>query len=252
MLAILVIGSRDRRHELFVWGVRDYKLSAWLGALNPFIYYVILFRAYDRLPAQEVQPLNQVWPLVLAVMSTVILRQRPRRCDYIGMVVSFLGAMVIATRGDVLGFRISDPIGVALALGSSVIWALYWLSAAKDTRDAVVRLFVSTVFGGAYITGWVVVTGQADFPVGPGLYGICWVGLFEMGLAFLAWLMALRLSDSAARVGGLVFLVPFISLCLIHVLVGEPILPSTPIGLVTIILGLVIQRSGDTFRRSAT
>ena len=33
--------------------------AATLGLLNPFLYYVILFQAYDRLPAQVAQPLRR-------------------------------------------------------------------------------------------------------------------------------------------------------------------------------------------------
>src|SRR5512145_409304 len=33
---------------------RDYLWSAGLGFLNPFLYYVVIFKAYTLLPAQEV------------------------------------------------------------------------------------------------------------------------------------------------------------------------------------------------------
>ena len=34
------------------------------GFLNPFLYYIILFKAYSLLPAQEALSLNYTWPLV--------------------------------------------------------------------------------------------------------------------------------------------------------------------------------------------
>ena len=75
--------------------------------------------------------------------------------------------------------------------------------------------------------------------------GAAYVGVFEMGIAFVFWLVALRLSETTARVANLIFISPFVSLIFIHFLVGEEILPSTPIGLILIVAGLLIQRLGS-------
>jgi drug/metabolite transporter (DMT)-like permease len=68
------------------------------------------------------------------------------------------------------------------------------------------------------------------------------VGIFEMGITFVLWLSALKLSESTAKVGNLIFMSPFLSLVFIHFLVGEDILASTFIGLVLIISGLLMQQ----------
>ena len=47
---------------------RHYLNSAALGFLNPFLYYIVLFKAYTLLPAQEAQPLNFTWPVLLALL----------------------------------------------------------------------------------------------------------------------------------------------------------------------------------------
>ena len=77
-----------------------------------------------------------------------------------------------------------------------------------------------------------------------GLYaaGAIYVGLFEMGITFILWLSAMKLTDHTARIGNLIFLSPFLSLVFIHFLVGEDIFPSTYVGLTLIIAGLVVQQ----------
>jgi drug/metabolite transporter (DMT)-like permease len=77
-------------------------------------------------------------------------------------------------------------------------------------------------------------------PLGGGL-GAAYLGLFEMGLAFVLWLSALKLTDSAAKIANLIFIAPFISLFFIHHLVGETIYPSTLVGLVLVMSGLAVQ-----------
>jgi len=55
---------------------REIMRSAFMGLLNPFLYYVVLLRAYELLPAQEAGTLNYIWPLVLVLISIPMLHQR--------------------------------------------------------------------------------------------------------------------------------------------------------------------------------
>lgn len=70
------------------------------------------------------------------------------------------------------------------------------------------------------------------------------MGAFEMGVTFVLWLSALKLSTSAARIGNLIFVSPFLSLIFIHLVVGEEIFGSTLWGLVLITGGLAVQQAG--------
>ncbi len=132
---LLILTLTKRYRELGDWRARDIGRSALMGLLNPFAYYVILLEAYNRLPAQQAQPLNFAWPIVLVLMSVVLLKQRPGIVTIPAMALSFTGVTVIATRGSFTGFQSTDPIGVALALGSTIVWALYWVLSVRDARD---------------------------------------------------------------------------------------------------------------------
>jgi drug/metabolite transporter (DMT)-like permease len=63
-----------------------------------------------------------------------------------------------------------------------------------------------------------------------------------MGITFLLWLKALKLSKTTAHVTNLIYLVPFLSLMLISLAVGEKILASTVVGLLFIVAGIVLQK----------
>ena len=142
----------------------DLARSAALGFLNPFLYYVILFKAYSLLPAQEAQPLNWTWPIMLVLLSIAILKQPIRWASVLAIVVSFLGILIISTRGDVLGFRFTNLPGALLALGSSVIWALFWIYNVKDRRDEIVKLFLNFVFGSIFTLAAVLLFGEIRVP----------------------------------------------------------------------------------------
>ncbi|WP_200238610.1 DMT family transporter, partial [Thiohalocapsa halophila] len=225
-----------------------------LGALNPFLYYLVLFAAYDRLPGQIAMALNYAWPLVLAVLAVPVLRQPLTRAQAVAIAVSFLGAVVIVTGGQ-LGFSGGlDTAGILLALGSTVIWALFWLWSARDGADPVVKLFLG------FVSGLVLALAAAPWLGGAGWAGLLppaaawpalvYVGLFEMGLTFVLWLTALQRARNAARLGHLVYLAPFLSLMVLHLVLGEPLLPATFIGL-ALIIGSLLWRAWIEGRRPA-
>lgn len=227
-----------RVKELAAWGLRDWGRSLVLGFVNPFVYYLVLFEAYRRLPAQEAQALNFAWPIVLTLLSVVVLRQAIPPASLGAMTISFLGVVVIATRGRLGALELTDPTGVMLALGSTVLWAGYWIGSARDSRDPIARMFCNFVFGSLFVLAWV----QPEVPTAAGLAGAVYVGLFEMGFTFVLWLAALDLSETADRVTSLVYLTPFLSLAFISLVLGETLLPSTFAGLLLILGGILLQR----------
>ena len=216
--------------------------SMALGILNPFLYYLILFKAFDLLPAQEAQPLNYTWAITLSILAVPLLKQKLFLRDVLAILVSYSGVLVISTRGDLLGMNFSDPFGVALALGSTIAWALYWIFNVRDGRPPLVGLFMNFLCALPLTLIYCLAFTEMRVPDLTGLLGAVYIGCFEMGISFFLWLQALKYSASAARISSLIFISPFFSLILIHFLVGEEILPSTFYGLILIVAGLVLQQ----------
>ena len=221
---------------------KDYLYSALLGLLNPFLYYAVLFKAYSMLLAQEAQPLNFIWPITLVLLSIHLLKQKIKPKDILATIISFIGVFIIATRGDILGFRFTSPTGVLLATGSSIIWALFWIYNLKDKRDEAVRLFLNFAFGSVFIFLSILLFARVEIPKLQGIFGAAYIGLFETGITFLLWLKALKLSKTTAHIANLIFLVPFLSLVVISLVVGEQILSSSIIGLIFIVGGIILQK----------
>jgi len=180
--------------------------------------------------------------VTLALLSIPLLGQKISPKDLIAILVSYTGVVCISTHGDPLGFHFQSPLGVALALGSTVIWALYWILNTRDTRDPVAGLAANFACGTVYVLIATALFSEVLVTDPRAILGAAYVGLFEMGLTFVLWLNALKLSETTAKVGNLIFLSPFLSLVLIHFLVGEDILPSTIVGLVFIVAGIALQQ----------
>jgi len=239
---LVILGAGGRLGELRNVARRDLAVSIGLGLLNPFIYYLILFRAYDILPAQQAQPLNMTWGVVIALLSVPLLGQRLSLRSLGALLLALAGVVVISTEGRLAALEFKHPLGVALALASALLWSLYWIANARDRLDPLVRLFLNFAAGSVFTILWWLIRG-APLPSGSAAWlGAVYVGLFEMGITFFLWLRAMRLTRSAARIGILIYISPFISLVFIHFILGEQILPASFIGLVMIVAGILWQR----------
>ncbi|HEB06063.1 hypothetical protein LCGC14_0190880 [marine sediment metagenome] len=236
-----------RRGDMPIALRSGWRTAAWAGLMNPVAYYLVLFAAYDRLPGQEAMALNYTWALAMAFLAVPLLGQRITRMDIVAGLVAYAGVWVIATRGEVFNVSFADPLGVMLALASTLLWALYWLLNARDQRPPLVGQWQNFSVGLPVLTLLLLL-------VGPGLQWHGWsafgagvyVGLFEMGVAFILWQLAVHQVSRTAKVSNLIFLSPPVSLMLLFLVVGEPILISTIIGLVLILLGLGLQQLQKT------
>ncbi|ELU4008887.1 DMT family transporter [Vibrio vulnificus] len=214
-----------------------------LGLINPLAYYLILFKAYDLLPASQAQAINYSWAITLTLMAAVFLGQKIRKQDWVACVFSYVGVIVIATKGDLLGLSFESPVGVALALTSTLLWAGYWILNTKNQADPIVGVLLGFLVAIPFAIALTVIEGQSWGQISTqGWLAVTYVGLFEMGVTFVLWLSALKLTNNTARISNLIFASPFISLMLLSSIIGEEIHPTTLIGLMLIIAGLVIQQ----------
>lgn len=243
-LGIFIVNSLlTGKFRLLLNSLSDKKVvgrAMLLGALNPFLYYLVLFKAYSLLPAQVAQPLNYSWQLLLVLLSVIFLGRKVSRNQLIGLIVSFLGIVIISMQGDLSGFKVDSPFGVMLALSSAFIWATYWILDVKNKNgDSDIALTLNFFFGAIYLLMVLLFTGDFVMPSVQGALSAVYVGFFEMGVTFILWGKALRLTANTARLTGLTYLSPFLSLLIIHFTLGENIYLTTVVGLVFIVSGIV-------------
>ncbi|MDD2281547.1 MAG: DMT family transporter, partial [Bacteroidales bacterium] len=254
-LQLLLIASSTALIVCFIELIRTKKLNllgesllskstifrgAWQGLMNPFIYYLILFKGYSLLPAQIAQPLNFSWQIVLMILMAIFLKQKLHFNQVIGVLVSFSGIIMLSLNNsaDILG-KLS-VFGLGLIIASTIIWATYWLLKINEKQDSVIELFVSFLFGTIYLVVVSLFTPMEVPPLKPLLAGI-YAGMFEMGITFILWSKALKLATNRVTLTQLIYLSPLLSLLLIHFILGEKIGVLTVVGLFLIIGGILIS-----------
>ena len=215
---------------------------AFLGLLNPCLYYIILFKGYDILPAQEAMVINFSWPIMIVILSIPILKQKIDIKSFLSIIVCYVGVVVIATKGDVFSMQFENSLGVVYILITTVIWSLFWLFNTKNSNDSVVSLFLIFLFSLPYILIITHFSNSFVIPSLKGVIGSAYIGLFEMGISVVLWQSALKISTTVSRVASLVFITPFLSLLILHFVLKEDILASTIFGVILICSGLILQK----------
>lgn len=221
---------------------KQWKELAFQGFLNPAAYYLILFKAYDMLPAQVAQPVNYAWPIVLLILLAVFAKQPIPAKKYIGMIISMSGVVMISAGTGQLSDMNVPLTGVLLAAFSAFFWAGYWMvnNKNKDSIDAIVSLFGSFLCGSLYLIVCIPLFGLS-VPNLNGLLAGMYVGGFEMAIPFISFGIAMRITSNPALINQLCYLSPFLSLFFIALVLHEPIVITTYIGLVLIVSGIVFN-----------
>ena len=245
-LFALRLTSQTRRAMLGATRQKERVAALAVGWMNPGLYYLVLFAAYDQLPAQEAMAINYSWGITLALIAAPLLGQKLTLSALFATTVSYGGIVVIATRGVPWSLELAQPVGIGLALFSTLIWSLYWVINTRLDLDPEVNLFLN--FSGALPLLWGLVW-WFDTPLSPtwqGVAGGVYIGLFEMGIAFILWMGAMKATRSTLRISTLIFLSPPLSLTLIWLVAGEPVRAYTLVGLALILTGLWLQRRAET------
>lgn len=240
LMAVLAIRGELRLGLGRLWSDRNQALK--LAMINPVLYYAVLFGAYDRLPAQVAQPVNYTWAITLGLLSVPFLGHKLTRWDLIGMLLGYSGVVFISVAGkNVTGTL--DGFGLFLALVSTLLWAGYWLLNTRDSRPPIIGLFQNFVYALPILIAWMLFSdGMPNLTSVPVWASLAYVGVFEMGVTFVFWQLAMHHTNNASRIGTLIFLSPFISLFLIHFILGEPLQLLTFGGLGLIVAGLWLQQ----------
>ena len=241
ILGFILLLRRELRHALSTLSANLVR-SLVLAVFNPILYYFVLLEAYNQLPAQVAQSLNYTWAISLTLLSVPILKHTLNRHDAIAIFLGYIGVICIAFSGKSITGELHFW-GIFLALISTIIWSGYWLYNRLDERPATTKLFHSFLLATPiliallFITGW-----HTDYLTSRQLLGMAYIGLFEMGIAFTCWQMAMAYTEKVSQISILIFLSPFISLFIINTFLNEPIHILTIIGLILIIIGIFNQQ----------
>ncbi len=225
----------------------EYTFMQWIKiaslGLIIYAYYVFLFLGYDRLPAQIAQPINNTWAIVLTLFSFVFLKQKLSLKEFIFILFAYAGVVIIAVGGQSVQGSLS-AMGLLCIIISTLLYPLYWLANNLFKLPSVSGLWGS--FTIAALLALISILFNSEGLPKSGIPAGIYVGLFELGIPFILWGQALKLTKKISRIAPLTFLVPFLSLFWVSFIIKEEIASSTIVGLCFIVLGTFLQQKEAT------
>ncbi|WAH37115.1 DMT family transporter [Alicyclobacillus dauci] len=233
---LLLIVAIPRRHLLrFKQTWHIYVISS---LLNIVLYYGLQTVGLKYLPAGLFSVIVFLQPVLLGILSWAWLGESMYGLKVAGLVLGFAGVAVIS--GGSLSGHLS-VVGVLLALGSAVAWALgtAYVKKTSETVDSIWLVTVQLIIGGLAMTA-----------LGSGVESwssIVWNVPFISILAFIAvfviaagWLVFFILigSGEASKVASYTFLIPLISILIGTIFLHEPFTMYLLAGLVLIVVSI--------------
>jgi len=181
LVAAIFLFALTWRSRPFRWG--------WLPLATAGAYTgcTLLFAAATKLTtAANAILLQYTAPAFVALLGAWLLKERPRREDWLTIGVVFVGLAIFLYDG----LRLNDFAGIALAIGSGVCFALMIVLLRQQKDNAPLgAIIVGNVL--AFLIGLPSII-SAPMPDGRSLAALVVLGVFQLGLAYLLYTRAIR------------------------------------------------------------
>ena len=228
---------------------KDFLAMAGLGFLGLFMYSALYYFGIAELGSQEACILNYLWPMMIVIFACIILKERLTVKKIIAMLMSFTGIVVLSlgNGGDGSGGKLP---GIIACVAAAVCYGLFSVLNKKHSLNQNVTMmwiwFTTAVC--SFAAG---MTFERWQPIGGAQWlGIAWLGIVVNAVAYLLWAIALKGAGDSAKIANLAYLVPFLSVFISWLVLGEQITLNAVFTLALIIGGILLQSIGMKKRKS--
>ena len=230
--------------ELQGYTKRDYGIMAGLGFLGLFMYSALYYYGLTKLSSQEACILNYLWPIMLMVFSSIILKEKITVAKGIAMICSFLGIIILST-GSGTSVTGNATLGIISCIVAAACYGLFSVLNKKADYNQNIAMMVIW-FVVAICSAVLGLMTEEWKPIqGIQWIGIIWLGVVIDAVAYLLWALALKGIENTAKIANLAYLTPFLSLIVSSILLKEKIQARAIIALVFIVGGILLQSFYD-------
>ncbi len=240
LFLLLINAKNGKLKELKNYSLIDYIKIAGLGFLGLFLYSALYYYGLSQLTSQEACILNYLWPIMLVLFSSIILKEKMTLMKGFAMFCSFLGIIILSTGSTGAGNG-NTALGIASCIIAAACYGLFSVLNKKADYDQSISMMiiwlVVAVFSailGLFTEEWKAIEGMQWI-------GILWLGIVINAIAYLLWALALKGVKNTAKIANLAYLIPFLSLVVSAVVLKEEIKLRAFIALIFIIGGILIQ-----------
>lgn len=232
---------KHRRKFFKAWKLVLILTLTGLGFQNTFIYY-----AGHTEGAVNMALIGATGPIFLTLLSALFLKEHISLFQILGILITLSGVLVVITKGDLSDIKhIQLSVGALWMLLAAVIFAVYAIAQKKFPANippvpafsAMICLSALMFLPlAAYDYSHHIPTGitKADIVI------LLILGVFNSGLAYLAWNKSLRLIGTF-KTGIMYYLAPVFSSIEAYFLLNEHIALNQIYGMILILSGIALS-----------
>ena len=221
------------------FSLKDYSAMAGLGFLGLFLYSALYYYGLTELSSQKACILNYLWPIMIVIFSSVILKEKITVLKAAAMLSSFFGIIILSAE-SLFSPSESSFFGIISCVAAAACYGLFSVLNKKFDYDQNIAMMiiwlvtaVCAAVLGLFTEDWVSLSAIQWL-------GFLWLGIVIDAIAYLLWALALKGSKDTSKIAGLAYLVPFLSLLVSAILLKEQIEFRSVIALVFIVGGILL------------
>ncbi len=228
--------------------LRSFSRATWgrlmlAGMIGSFLYYAVYFSGLKMAGADsaiEVSMMNYLFPIMTVIFSALILRERVTGLGFLSIVISFSGAYVIVTHGDVLNLHFTAWRACLLGLAAAVSWGFFSALGRKWAAEPIAAVFVYGLGGLLLSVPWMLWSWKdLSMPTWTDFGCLAYDGIVANCIGVILWFKALQVSN-ATLVGNITYSAAFLSVLSLHLMAHSPVRASSLVGLCLITVGVLI------------
>lgn len=232
-----------------------WKLVTALGATGAALFHSMIYVGLRTTEAVNALLLNSVGPIIVIIIAWALFRDTITRRQALGISISFLGTVILVSRGEVAALaalRLNS--GDLWVLSALLVWGVYsnLLKRRPAQLGGLSLLLYMNVVGVALMLPaylWELSNGERLTLSASTLASIAYTGVFASVIGFLCY------NAAVARIGPVVtsfflHLMPVFGGVMAIVFLGERLHPYHMMGFAVVLCGIYLSTSRTTPSRS--
>ena len=209
-----------------------------LGFLGNFLYSAFYYASLRTLPSADACIINYLWPIIATICGTVVLHEKIKATQWIAILLSFTGVIIISTGGSHL--TAANMQGVLLCIAGALCYGIFNVLNKKKGLDQLLCTAVYFAVTAICSAPVLIVTGDFSPMSGMTWAGILWLSLLIDAMATFTWGRALQLSK-VGLLSNLAYLTPVVAMVISCIALKESIRIYAIAGMLFVLSGCFLQ-----------
>jgi len=212
-------------------------------------YNYLLYEALRYTSSLNASLVNAVNPVLIALFSALILKEKIPLKNKLGLFVSLCGVLLVLTKGQLLQiFKLEYNTGDLLMILAILVWTFYSILGKKILSiPPISATAVSVLIALIILLPFVLHTGLQIPQNTQALVGIIYMGLFPSVGAFVFWNIGIR-QMGPGRAGIFMYLITVFT-AIIGLILGQSITYIQISGGLLVFIGLYLSSSKSRFEK---